>query len=419
MTDQRTPPKTAVRRLAVARLISITGGAAAYTALMFTVYELTGSPTWLSATLFLTFGVNGFVAPLAGAIGDRFDRRRVMIVSDLAGVAAFAAMAAAQDPGWLLALAFISAVVETPFWMASGAAIPNLVGPEDLSWANGLVTLGRNAGIMVGPALGGLLVATIGPGWVFGLNALTFAVSAILVVSVRAPFSGDRSEAHEHRGLRAGFVFIARDRLLRTLVLAWTALVFGLGLVLVADVPLVEHFDGGAVGYGLLITFWGAGSVLGSFAGRYLNEENEPKALFLGMVVIAVTTGGIAVSPWFAPILALVLVSGVGDAVTLVAEQGIQQRRTPDAVRSRVMAASEGLVSLSFVVGLAFAGVALRAVGPQGVYAIGGFTGAIGALVLLPALRRARTSEPAVDASAADGSAVDAPAEPETVVPAG
>lgn len=297
MTARRTPPKTAVRRLAVARLISITGGAAAYTALMFTVYELTGSPTWLSATLFLTFGVNGFIAPLGGAIGDRFDRRRVMIVSDVAGVAAFAAMAAARDPGWLLALAFVSAVVETPFWMASGAAIPNLVGPEDLSWANGLITLGRNAGIMVGPALGGLLVATIGPSWVFGLNALTFAVSAVLVVSVRAPFSAERPDAHEHRGLRAGFVFIARDRLLRTLVLAWTALVFGLGLVMVADVPLVEHFDAGSIGYGLLITFWGAGSVLGSFAGRYLNEENEPKALFLGMVVIAVTTGGIAVSP--------------------------------------------------------------------------------------------------------------------------
>lgn len=242
-----------------------------------------------------------------------------------------------------------------------------------------------------------------------GLNALTFAVSAVLVVSVRAPFSAERPDAHEHRGLRAGFVFIARDRLLRTLVLAWTALVFGLGLVMVADVPLVEHFDAGSIGYGLLITFWGAGSVLGSVAGRYLNEENEPKALFLGMVVIAVTTGGIAVSPWFAPILALVLVSGVGDALTLVAEQGIQQRRTPDVVRSRVMAASEGLVSLSFVVGLAFAGVALRAVGPQGVYAIGGFTGAIGAVVLLPVLGRARAPEPAVDA----------PAEQETVVPAG
>src|SRR5881296_2736495 len=280
MTTHRPSPKAAVRRLATARLISITGGAAAYTALMFTVYERTRSPGWLSATLLLTFGVNGFVAPLAGAIGDRFDRRRVMIVSDLAGVAAFAAMALAGDPAWLLALALVSAVVETPFWMASAAAIPNMVEPSELSWANGLISLGRIAGI--------------GPAWVFGLNAVTFAVSAVLVWTVRAPFAGERSDATEHRGLRAGFVFIARDRVLRTLVLAWTGLVFGLGLVMVADIPLVEHFHAGSIGYGLLITFWGAGSVVGSFAGRYLSEDREPRALFLGTSLIAVTTAAIA-----------------------------------------------------------------------------------------------------------------------------
>jgi predicted MFS family arabinose efflux permease len=393
MTLHRTSPRAAVRRLAAARLISITGGAAAYTALMFTVYERTRSPAWLSVALLLTFGVNGFVAPLAGAIGDRFDRRRVMIVSDLAGVAAFAAMAFAGDPGWLLALAFVSAVVETPFWMASAAAIPNMVEPSELSWANGLVSLGRNAGVMVGPAIGGVLVAAIGPAWVFGLNAVTFAVSAVLVWTIRAPFAGDRSDASEHRGLRAGFVFIARDRVLRTLVLAWTGLVFGLGLVMVADVPLVEHFHAGSIGYGLLITFWGAGSVVGSFAGRYLNEDREPRALFLGMALVAVTTAAIAVSPWFWPVLVVALLSGVGDATVLVAEQGIQQRRTPDAVRSRVIAASEGLTSITFVLGLAAAGAVLRAVGPQNVYAIGGVTAAIGAVVLLPILRRGSERE--------------------------
>ncbi len=412
MSVHRTSPKAAVRRLATARLISITGGAAAYTALMFTVYERTRSPAWLSATLVLTFGVTGLLAPIAGAIGDRFDRRRVMIVSDLAGVAAFAGMAFAGDPGWLLALAFISAVVETPFWMASAAAIPNMVEPSDLSWANSLISLGRNAGIMVGPAIGGVLVAAIGPAWVFGLNAMTFAVSAVLVWTVRAPFEGERSDATEHRGLRAGFVFIARDRVLRTLVLAWTGLVFGFGLVMVADVPLVEHFHAGSIGYGLLITFWGAGSVVGSFAGRFLNEDREPRALFLGTALIAVTTAAIAVSPWFGPILVIALLSGVGDAIVLVAEQGIQQRRTPDAVRSRVIAASEGLTSIAFVMGFAAAGVVLRTVGPQNVYAIGGLTGAIGALVLLPILRRGSVRE-AVEldvATAEDAEAVTAPA---------
>ncbi len=131
-------PRANVRRLTLARLISVTGGAAAYTALTFTIYERTRSPTWLAAALFLTFGVSGLIGPLAGALGDRFDRRRIMIASDLAGAGCFTAMAFARDPGWLLAFAFVSAVVEAPFWPASGAAIPNLVEAKDLGWANGM-----------------------------------------------------------------------------------------------------------------------------------------------------------------------------------------------------------------------------------------------------------------------------------------
>src|SRR5438046_807882 len=101
-----TRSKTAVRRLAVARAISLTGGAAAYMALNFIVYERTGSAAWVAATLFLTFGTLGMVGPLAGMLGDRFDRQRVMIVSDLTGAAIFAAMAFAHVPTILVALAF-------------------------------------------------------------------------------------------------------------------------------------------------------------------------------------------------------------------------------------------------------------------------------------------------------------------------
>jgi len=385
-----TSAKTAVRRLAAARLISITGGAAAYAALMFTVYERTGSATWLSVTLLLTFGVAGIFAPLGGALGDRFDRKRVMVASDLLGAACFGAMAFLRDPGWLLGFAFLSAIVEQPFWSASAAAIPNLVDEERLAWANGLVALGRNTGIMVGPALGGLLVGAIGPGWVFGLNAVTFVVSGVLVSSVRARFQDAREDAAQHRGLRAGFVFLARERVLRTIVFAWTALVLGMGFVMVADVPLVEHFRAGPLGYGLLIGTWGAGSVLGSLAGRRLTEEKEPRALFLGMALIALSTGAIAVSPWFVPILVMSVMSGFGDAVTMVAEQGIQQRRTPDAVRSRVVSASEAIVTVAFALSLAGAGPVLEALGPQNVYAIGGATALAGSAVLLPVLRGER-----------------------------
>ena len=388
-------PRSAVRRLALARLISITGGAAAFAALNFTIYERTGSAAWLSASLLLTFGASGLFAPLGGMLGDRFDRQRVMIASDLAGAAAFAAMAFVEDPALLLAIGFVTAVVETPFWSASQASIPNLVSKDELPWANGLLQLGANAGIMLGPAVGGVLLAVIGSGMVFGLNALSFVLSALVVATVRGRFSEDRSEHEdEHRGIKAGFVFIAHDRILRILVIAWTVFVFGIGMVMVADVPLVEEFGSGATGYGLLIGCWGAGSVLGSLAGRKLNERIEPKALFVGTAVIGVTTAGVALSPWFPPVLVLILLAGAADAVVMVADRSIQQRRTPDVVRSRVVSASESMITIALAVGFVLGGPALELLGPRGVYAAGGAFAFVGAVVLLPILRASgRTTE--------------------------
>jgi predicted MFS family arabinose efflux permease len=230
-----------------------------------------------------------------------------------------------------------------------------------------------------------VLLAAVGPGSVFAANAASFVVSAALIATVRGRFSEARGDGHdEHHGLRAGFVFIARDRVLRTIVLAWAVFVLGLGLVMVADVPLAELFGAGPTGYGLMIAAWGAGSVLGSLSGRWLNERTELRALAAGTAVIAITTAGIAISPWFASVLALILLAGIADAVTMVAETGIQQRRTPDAVRSRVSAASEAVIHGALAAGFVLGGPALQALGPRGVYAVGGGLGLLGAGVLLP-----------------------------------
>jgi MFS family permease len=391
-----TRSRSAVRRLAVARLISLTGGSAAYMALNFTIYERTGSAAWVAAALFLTFGTVGFASPFTGVLGDRFDRKKVMIASDLAGAAFFLGMSLVQGPVALLALAFGSAAAEAPFLSASSAAIPNLVErEEDIGWANGLVTLGRNAGILVGPILGGVLVSVAGAGAVFAANAVTFVVSAMVVATVSARFNEDRSAAglHDAHAFRAGFSFLVGDRILRTIALTWLALVLGLGMTMVADVPLVALFDAGSLGYGVLIACWGGGSIVGSLLGRYLRGSTEATAFLIGTAAVAGTSVMVGLSPFFSMVLGAIFAMGVGDGVSLVAQQGIMQRRAPDAVRSRVAGAFDSIIHIGMAFSYIAAGPAVVALGAKGVYLVGGAIAFLGLAFAGPILRRPEVGE--------------------------
>jgi MFS family permease len=377
-----TAPRTAVRRLATARIISITGGAAAYTALNFTIFDRTGSAAWVALSLLLTFGVTGFVVPPAGILGDRFDRRKVLIASDLAGAACFAMMAVSSEPAWLLPWAFLSAIAEAPFWSASEAAVPNVAGPELTTWANSLLGASRMAGIAIGPALGGALLIVLSPSAVFGLNAASFVLSAAIILAVHARFSGERGE-EEFRGLRAGFRFLRNDRVLRTLLLAWVVFISGMGMSMVADAPLAAFFDAGSLGFGLLITAWGGGSAIGSLIARTMREGAEGTWLVSAGAVIAATGIGIGVSPWFALALALMFVMGLADGMTIVAETNLRQRRAPDAVRSRVSAAFTGVMHIMLAFAYVAAAFVVPWIGPQATYAVGGVTAGLAVFVLL------------------------------------
>jgi MFS family permease len=389
-------PRSNVRRLAFGRLISVTGGAAAYTALGFTIWERTHSPWMQALSLLLTFGVAGILGPFAGALGDRFDRRRVMIVSEAVSAAIFGAMAFVHTPGLLIALAFASALAELPFFSASRAAIPNLVESEDdISWANSLITVGVHAGIAVGPLIGGLLLALAGASWVFGINALTFLVSLLITLTVHGRFQDAREREHseEYRGALSGLSFLLRDHVLRRLALAWLVFVLGMGMGMVADAPLAESFAAGEFGFGLLIACWGTGSVLGALAGRWMNARTEPLWLVGGAAGIAVAALGVGYAPSFVFVLVSLLAMGASDGLTMVAEQGIMQRRTPDAVRSRVIAGFDAVISLGLAIAYLAAGPVLAAIGPQPVYRLGGVAAAATVLILLP-LARQREDEP-------------------------
>ena len=396
-------PRSNVRRLATGRLISITGGAAAYTALNYTVWERTHSPYMQALSLLLTFGVAGLIGPLTGALGDRFHRRTVMIWSEIISAAFFAAMVFAEDPGLLIALAFGSAIAELPFFSASRAAIPNLIESEDqLSWANSLVTMGTHAGIAVGPVIGGALVALLAPGdtptgdqlhqagaVVFGLNSISFLISLAITLTIRGRFEAERpAEADaEHEGVLAGAVYLAREPVLRRMAFAWLVFVLGMGMGMVADAPLAESFGVGGWGFGLLITCWGTGSVLGTVFGRWMTARTEPLWMVFGAAGVAVSAFGVGLFGLFPLVLLSLLVMGTADGISIVAENGIMQRRTPDSVRSRTMAALEAVLSLGLAAAYLAAGPVLRVVEAQSVYVIAGFFALAATLVLLPLVR--------------------------------
>jgi MFS family permease len=380
-----------VRRLAFGRMISVTGGAAAYTALNFTVWERTHSPKMQALSLLLTFGVAGILGPFTGILGDRFDRKRVMIVAEAVCAVAFGVMTFLDDPAWLIAFAFVSAVAEQPFFSSSRAAIPALVeDEEDLAWANSLVTTGVHSGIAIGPVIGGLLAGTAaGASLVFGLNAVTFLLSLALTVSIHGRFQDERGAeaAEEHRGLLAGIRFLFSESVLRRMAIAWLVFVMGMGMGMVADAALAESFDAGAFGFGLLIACWGTGSVLGTLGGRWMNARTEPVWMVWGAAGISLAAFGVGFFPLFALVLASLLVMGICDGLTIVAENGIMQRRTPDAVRSRTNAAFEAVLSLGLAAAYVAAAPVLRAIGPQQVYRVGGIAAAIAAVILIPLLR--------------------------------
>jgi MFS family permease len=199
--------------------------------------------------------------------------RRVMVVAELAGGVGWLAVMLAGSPTMLVAAALVATSANAPFRAASSASIPNLVPSDQLSWANGVIATAGNASLVAGPLVGGVIVGAVGPRAVFGLNVVSFLVSGALIARMSGRFSEDRAPDGAAPSLR--WRTVLGDRYRRRLF-AVTALSFAaFGVTLVADLPLVDHFGGGSVGYALLTSLWGTGAVVGSMAATRLTVRHE------------------------------------------------------------------------------------------------------------------------------------------------
>jgi len=339
------------RFLWVGQLISGVGRQVTVVALPFQLYVLTGS-TLAVGLLALVQLVPILVFALGGgAMADAVDRRRLLLATQLAlAVASTALLVLAVTPDapvWAYyVVAFVAAGVGAVDQPARTSSIPRLVPPARLPAAIALNQLGFNAMAVVGPAFGGLLIATVGVPAAFFFDAVTFAAAivAILLIAPIPPHPGAARPSLET--VREGLRFVRGRRVvLSSFVVDLVAMVFGMPTSLFPALAL-DVFGVGPAGVGLMAAAPAAGALIGAATSGWVGGIARPGRAVIVAVAgwgAAITAFGVTTlillgSPTLSFALALVFLAcaGAADVISAVLRSAIVQLDTPDELRGRV-----------------------------------------------------------------------------------
>jgi MFS family permease len=366
----------AFARLYAAQLTSFAGDWFATVALLGLALQLTESSALASLVLVLQTGGFAAASPLAGILADRFDRRKLLVAADVARIPVALAFLLARDPEtlWIaFAAVLLLAVGAAVFEPTSSASLPNLVAPEDLPAANVLIGSAWGTMLAVGAALGGLVAVTLGRDAAFVINALSFALSAWLVIGIRVPLQGPRDGSELHAGgaiaaIATAIRFARERRIVAAFLLSKTSFGVGTGVVALLAVFGRDVFGAGDAGIGVLFAARGLGALIGPFIARSVMGTDDV-GLIRGIAVSFIAAAGcyalFPLSPalWVAALLTFGAHCGGGAQWTL-STLGLQ-RATPDAIRGRVFSFDYGLVTLTIAVSTLIAGLLAEMVPPQ------------------------------------------------------
>ena len=341
-------------------------------ALAVDVFDRTGSGSWVAALLIADFLPTLVLGLLLGPLIDRFSRRRLMIGADLVRLAAFVSLAFAPSASAIVALAGVVGVATGLFRPAVYAGLPGLVDERDLPRANSLFQVGENVTWLLGPLLGGTIVALSSPDVAYLLNAATFLVSAGLLARIPDVLLrvGEPASAGHWSDLLEGIGVVRRSRALLTVLVAWSVVMVGNGFLNVAEVVLAKvSLYAGDFGFGLLAASAGLGLTLGSLGtGGWLDRRPIAEVYGAALALMAVGAAAAAASPsiWLAA--ASVVVFGVGNGIATVCNPLFVQRGAPDRVRGRAFTVIMSANSAVLGAGMIAAGPLTDAVGARWVW---------------------------------------------------
>jgi MFS family permease len=392
--------QSAYRRLWTARTVSQIGDVAQFTTLALLIVALTGSALGVSAVVLAEIVPVLLLAPLAGSVVDRLPRVHVMVAADLVRVALAAVLAVWHDHvAVAYAVAFGLSAGQVFFSPAVQSVLPSVVHDNELVAANsGIWTAAVTAQIAVAPAAA-LLAVNVGFGPAFAVNAVSFALSAIVLRGLREPerprpVEVTRPFAHAREALSAH----GRIPLLKALAVGQFLAALSAGATSALLVVLAQERLGGGEGYGLLVAAIGAGAALGPLLLlRRIEDPRRPLFVFgpyavrglVDLALVLVTS---------VPLAAAALVMyGLSTSTGSVTFSSLVQSRVPSHLRGRAFAGFDVLWQAGRMLSLLGGGLLADAVGIRAVYLLGGL------LLLAAAAVGALGARPSHDGSDPDG----------------
>ncbi|WP_063047260.1 MFS transporter [Nocardia pseudovaccinii] len=369
------------RLLFVGQTVSMAGDAPAVLALTFVVLEIGGSPAALGGVLAARFVPLTGLLLLGGVLADRFPRRELMIAADLTRAATQAVLAVLLAFGaaqlWqIMVLQMIYGGAQALFTPALGGIVAQLVPADSLRAANALVAMSSSLLRVVGPALGAVLIAAAGLGAAVAVDAVTFLISAVVLLGVRRPAASERTAPEPLLiALRTGWREVATRTWLWTSIANFTVFsAVAVPAVLVLGPQVAQLEFGGPDGWAVIMATFAAGAVLGSAVALRISAA-RPAAVCAALLAVAAARPALLVSGLGLSIIGVYsALSGAAVSMAMVYWRTLLQERIPLAVLSRVRSIDDfGSTLLTPVAYLATGQLAAH-------------TGLHGAMVLLTAI---------------------------------
>lgn len=369
------------RRFLFASMVATLGGFMQATSQGWLVLELTNSP----ALLGLAGSVAGlptlFLAVVAGVLADRVDRRRLLVLTNLAGAACAAILAvltslALVEYWHVLVLAFLAGLALTVQMPASQAVVSTIVDRTSIGNAVALNSAQYNLMRILAPAAAGLFIAAGSLALGFWVNAIALVVVSLIVASlaIPAPRAADRVQAALWLDLQDGIRYVASDRALATIVLlpAIPAL-FVLNYLTFIPVYARDILATGPIGLGLLTSSIGVGALVGALSTATLRPSGGSGRMMLsGLAVVGIALATFALSQSLALSMAALALLGASQVAYYATTNTLIQVLVPARLRGRVLSlyvlTSIGLIPIANVVG----GAVAETVGVPAVLAAGG-----------------------------------------------